>query len=69
MAISSASPQASAFFVALIGAENAGMYSELDQPAAFACTNRICSEPIFEPQGPAETVTRMMAASSASTVQ
>jgi uncharacterized protein len=44
-------------------------YPELDQPAAFACTNRICSQPIFEPEGLAETVTRMLAASGASAVQ
>jgi hypothetical protein len=39
-------------------------YPELDQPAAFACTNRICSEPVFEPEGLAETVIRMLAATT-----
>ena len=24
-------------------------YPELEQPAAFACTNRICSQPVFDP--------------------
>ena len=41
-------------------------YPELDQPAAFACTNRICSQPVFEPGGLAETVTPMLQASAAS---
>ncbi|MGQ0674125.1 MAG: thioredoxin domain-containing protein [Hyphomicrobium sp.] len=35
-------------------------YPELEQPAAFACTNRICSLPVFEPADLAETVTRML---------
>jgi uncharacterized protein YyaL (SSP411 family) len=39
-------------------------YPELDQPAAFACTNRICSQPVFEPEGLAETVARMLQASA-----
>jgi uncharacterized protein YyaL (SSP411 family) len=40
-------------------------YPELDQPAAFACTNKICSQPVFEPADLAGTVTRMLAATSA----
>jgi len=37
-------------------------YPELDQAAAFACTNRICSQPVFDPADLAGTVTRMLAA-------
>ena len=40
-------------------------YPELDQPAAFACTNRICSQPVFDPADLAGTVTRMLAATGA----
>lgn len=37
------------------------LYPELEQPAAFACTNRICSHPVHEPSELADTVTRMLA--------
>jgi uncharacterized protein YyaL (SSP411 family) len=37
-------------------------YPELDEPAAFACTNRICSLPVFEPPMLSDTVIRMIAA-------
>jgi hypothetical protein len=37
-------------------------YPELEQPAAFACTNRICSQPVFDPAELGRTVTRMLAA-------
>jgi hypothetical protein len=37
-------------------------YPELEQPAAFACTNKICSQPVFDPADLAGTVTRMLAA-------
>ena len=40
-------------------------YPELDQPAAFACTNRICSQPVFDQADLAGTVTRMLAATGA----
>ena len=40
-------------------------YPDLDQPAAFACTNKICSQPVFDPADLAGTVTRMLAATSA----
>jgi hypothetical protein len=40
-------------------------YPELDRPAAFACTNRICSQPVFDPADLADTVTRMLAATGA----
>jgi uncharacterized protein len=40
-------------------------YPELDEPAAFACTNRICSQPVFDPADLAGTVTRMLAATGA----
>ena len=33
-------------------------YPELEQPAAFACTNRICSQPVFDPAELGGTVTR-----------
>jgi len=36
-------------------------YPDLEQPAAFACTNKICSQPVFDPAGLATTVTRMLA--------
>ena len=36
-------------------------YPELEQPAAFACTNRICSQPVFEAADLAKTVTDMLA--------
>ncbi|MGL4395773.1 MAG: DUF255 domain-containing protein [Hyphomicrobium sp.] len=36
-------------------------YPELDVPAAFICTNRICSLPIFEPAEIAETLARLTA--------
>jgi hypothetical protein len=35
-------------------------YPELDQPAAFACSDRICSLPVFVPNELAETVARML---------
>jgi AGZA family xanthine/uracil permease-like MFS transporter len=56
------------FFLALIGLQNAGIVFRARPTSRLRLHNRICSEPIFEPQGLAET-TRMMAASSASTVQ
>jgi Permease family len=34
----------------------------LEQPAAFACTNRICSQPVFDPAELGRTVTRNLAA-------
>ena len=34
-------------------------YPELEQAAAFACGNRICSLPVFEPAGVNEAVKRM----------
>lgn len=37
-------------------------YPELEQPAAFACTNKICSQPVFDPADLTGTVTRMLAA-------
>ncbi len=37
-------------------------YPELEQPAAFACTNRICSQPVFDPAELGGTVSRMLAA-------
>lgn len=40
-------------------------YPELEQPAAFACTNRICSQPVFDPAELGGTVTRMLAATGA----
>jgi hypothetical protein len=40
-------------------------YPELDQPAAFACTHKICSQPVFDPADLAGIVTRMLAATSA----
>ena len=39
-------------------------YPELDEPAAFACTDRICSQPVFEPAELGKTVTRMLAVKS-----
>jgi uncharacterized protein len=39
-------------------------YPELDQAAAFACTNKICSQPVFDPADLADTVSRMLAATS-----
>jgi hypothetical protein len=36
-------------------------YPELDQAAAFACANRICSLPVFAPGDIAETVKQMLA--------
>ncbi|MGH6803729.1 MAG: hypothetical protein ACREC3_10230 [Methyloceanibacter sp.] len=36
-------------------------YPELEQPAAFACTNRVCSQPVFEGADLAKTVTDMLA--------
>ncbi len=35
-------------------------YPELDEPAAFACTDRICSLPVFDPAELANTVNRMV---------
>ncbi len=35
-------------------------YPELDEPAAFACTNRICSLPVFDSTELANTVNRMV---------
>ena len=40
-------------------------YPELDQPAAFACTNRIGSQPVFDPAELGGTVTQMLAATGA----
>ena len=40
-------------------------YPELDQAAAFACTNRICSQPVFDPAELGGTVTQMLAATGA----
>jgi uncharacterized protein len=40
-------------------------YPELEQPAAFACTNRICSQPVFDPAELGGTVTQMLAATGA----
>ena len=37
-------------------------YPELERPAAFACTNRICSQPVFDPAELGGTVTQMLAA-------
>jgi uncharacterized protein YyaL (SSP411 family) len=37
-------------------------YPEFEQPAAFACTNRICSQPVLDPAELPGTVTRMLAA-------
>jgi uncharacterized protein len=39
-------------------------YPELDEPAPFACTDRICSQPVFDPEDLAKTVTQMLAAKS-----
>lgn len=44
-------------------------YPELDQPAAFACTNRICSQPVFNPADLAGTVTGMLAARTANEIE
>ena len=44
-------------------------YPEMDQPAAFACTNRICSQPVFDPAELAPTVARMLAARSTEAIQ
>jgi hypothetical protein len=41
-------------------------YPELDEAAAFACTNRICSQPVHDPAELAGTVGRMLAATNAS---
>ncbi len=41
-------------------------YPDLDQAAAFACTNRICSLPVFEPADLAATVARMLTQAPAS---
>ena len=38
-------------------------YPELEQPAAFACTNRVCSLPVFEASEVASTVDRTVKAS------
>ncbi|MDA7949172.1 MAG: DUF255 domain-containing protein [Hyphomicrobiaceae bacterium] len=35
-------------------------YPPLDRPAAFACANQICSLPVFEPEGLAPVVQRML---------
>ncbi|MEM7426731.1 MAG: hypothetical protein AAF441_11580, partial [Pseudomonadota bacterium] len=35
-------------------------YPEMDQAAAFACANQLCSLPVFEPKALTETVERMM---------
>jgi hypothetical protein len=35
-------------------------YPEMEQPAAFACSDRICSLPVFEPKDLAETVATML---------
>ncbi len=35
-------------------------YPELDEPAAFACTDRICSLPVFDPVELANTVNRIV---------
>jgi uncharacterized protein YyaL (SSP411 family) len=40
-------------------------YPELDQAAAFACTNKICSQPVFDPADLGGTVSRMLAATNA----
>jgi hypothetical protein len=44
-------------------------YPEMDQAAAFVCTNRICSQPVFDPAELAPTVTRMLAARSTEAIQ
>ncbi len=44
-------------------------YPELDQPAAFACTDRLCSLPVFEPADLAETVTNMLGLKTPSAVR
>jgi uncharacterized protein YyaL (SSP411 family) len=38
-------------------------YPELDRPALFACSNRICSSPVYEAAELGPTVSRMLAAS------
>lgn len=35
-------------------------YPPLNKPAAFACANQICSLPVFEPEGLAPVVRRML---------
>ncbi|MCC6466852.1 MAG: hypothetical protein IT563_00910, partial [Alphaproteobacteria bacterium] len=35
-------------------------YPDLGEPAAFACSNRICSVPVFEPKDLAAAVDRVM---------
>jgi uncharacterized protein YyaL (SSP411 family) len=44
-------------------------YPELEQPAAFACTNRICSLPVFDPADLAQTVTQMLAVGGANEIE
>ncbi|MGA7458016.1 MAG: hypothetical protein WBW51_11970, partial [Methyloceanibacter sp.] len=44
-------------------------YPELDQPAAFACNNRICSQPVLNPADLAGTVTGMLAARTANEIE
>ncbi len=44
-------------------------YPELEQAAAFACGNRICSLPVFEPAGVEEAVKRMARAEIRNTRQ
>ena len=44
-------------------------YPELDEPAAFACSDRLCSLPVFEAAELAPTVDRMLARKSGSTAR